>query len=164
MRNVADPLAGSYYVEWLTDRIEQEAWKLFNDLEQRGGYMKGLEDGWIKREIDNSAYDRKMKIKSGKLPIVGVNKYVTDEKEEHEPFRIDYAIERKAVERLKAFKNKRSQQDVAEVLEALKKACMVLKEGEGEVMPVLVEAARKGVTNGEMMETFREAFGWVVIE
>lgn len=164
MRDVTDPLAGSYYVEWLTDRIEKEAWKLFNEVEERGGYMKGLEDGWIKREIDNSAYERKQKITSGKLPVVGVNKYVMDEKEEHQPFRIDYAIERRAIERLRAFKKKRSQQEVDKTLADLKNGCVELKENKGALMPHLIEAARKGVTNGEMMDVMRDAFGWIVTE
>ncbi|MBW2615611.1 MAG: acyl-CoA mutase large subunit family protein [Deltaproteobacteria bacterium] len=164
MRDVTDPLAGSYFVEWLTDQIEKEAWKVFNEVEERGGYMKGLEDGWIKREIDNSAYDRKAKITSGKLPVVGVNKYVSDEKEEHQPFRIDYAIERKAIERLRAFKKKRSQQDVDKALADLKNACVELKENRGELMPHLIEGARKGITNGEMMDVMRDAFGWIVTE
>ncbi len=164
MRDVADPLAGSYYVECLTDQMEKEAWKIFNELEERGGYMKGLEDGQIKMEIDNSAYKTKKMITAGKIPVVGVNKYVMDEKEEHQPFRIDYEIERKAIERLRAFRKKRNQEDVDQALVALKNACMELKDGKGEVMPALVEAARKGATNGEMIIPMREAFGWVVTE
>lgn len=164
LRDVTDPLAGSYYVEWLTNRIEEEAWKLYNKLEERGGYMKGLEDGSIKRAIDNSAYERKNMIKSGKLSVVGVNKYVTGEREEHQPFRIDYEIERKAIERLKAFRKKRNQEEVDKALAVLRKACMGLKEANGELMPVLIEAAKKGVTNGEMMSVMGEAFGWVVTE
>jgi len=164
LRDVTDPLAGSYYIEWLTDRIEKEAWKIFNDVEERGGYMKGLEEGWIKRAIDDSAYERKKAIKSGKFPVVGVNKYVMEEEEEYEPFRVDYEIERKAIERLRAFKAKRNQKEVDNALAALRTACMEFREGRGELMPVLIEAARKGVTNGEMMETMRGAFGWVVME
>ena len=164
IKDVADPLAGSYYVEWLTDRIEQEAWKLFHELEERGGYMKGLKDGWIKRTIDNSAYLRKKAIKSGELPVVGVNRYVGAEKEEHQPFRVDYEVERKAVERLRAFRNKRNPRDVENSLEQLEQACKRCKAREGDLMPTLVDAARKGVTNGEMMEVMRGAFGWVVME
>ena len=126
--------------------------------------MKGLEDGWVKKNIDESAYRTKQKINSGKMPIVGVNKYVMEEESDYEPFRVDYEIERKAIERLKAFKAKRNQSEVDKALEALKKACYELKEGRGDLMPALVEAARKGVTNGEMTEPMREAFGWVVME
>ena len=164
IRDVADPLAGSYYVESLTDQMEQEAWKLYNELEERGGYMKSLEDGWVKRRIDNSAYARKKSIKEGKIPVVGVNRYVMEEEEEHQPFRVDYEVERKAIERIKAFRNKRNQQDVDKAVDDLKNACMELKDGKGELMPVLVEAARKGVTNGEMMDVMRGVFGWIVTE
>jgi methylmalonyl-CoA mutase N-terminal domain/subunit len=87
-----------------------------------------------------------------------------EEEADYEPFRVDYEIERKAIERLKAFKAKRNQSEVDKALEALKKACYELKEGRGDLMPALVEAARKGVTNGEMTEPMREAFGWVVME
>jgi methylmalonyl-CoA mutase N-terminal domain/subunit len=164
MKDVADPLAGSYYLEWLTDQIEQEAWKLFNELEERGGYMKGLKDCWVKQAIDNSAYQRKKMINSGELPMVGVNRYVTAEKEEHQPFRVDYAVEKKAIERLRAFRKKRNAQEVEKSIGQLEQACAKLKAGEGDLMPTLVDAARKGVTNGEMMDVMRGAFGWVVME
>ncbi len=165
LRNVTDPLAGSYYLEKLTDQMEQEAWKIYNDLEEKGGYMKGLEEGWIKKAIDDTSYDRKIAVKSGKWPVVGLNKFVMeDEEEEHQPFRVDPAIEKKAIERLKAFKAKRNQADVDTALENLKNACNDFRDGKGELMPVLVEAARKGVTNGEMAEPMRNSFGWIVSE
>lgn len=162
--DVADPLAGSYYVESLTDKMEQAAWKIFNELEERGGYRQGLADGSIKRAIDNSAYATKVKIKTGKQPVVGLNKYVLDLKENYEPFKVDIALERKSLERLKAFKAKRNQGDVDKALEAVKQACLGLRDGQGELMPVLVEAALKGATNGEMCEVMRGVFGWVVTE
>jgi methylmalonyl-CoA mutase N-terminal domain/subunit len=164
MRDVADPLAGSYYVEWLTDQMEQEAWKLLDKLEEQGGYMKALENGWIKQTIDNSAYTAKKDITSGDSPVVGVNRYSMEEKEEYEPFRVDYAVERKAIERLRAFRKKRNQADVDTALDGLKTACQAVKTADGALMPVLVEAARKGVTNGEMMDVMREAFDWRVAE
>lgn len=164
LREVTDPLAGSYYLEWLTDRLEQGAWELFNQVEERGGYQKGLADGWVKREIDNTAYERKRKITSGETQIVGVNRYVSDEQEVHQPFRVDQAIEQKAVERLRAFRSKRNPQEASQALSQLEQACQGFKEGRGDLMPVLIEAARKGVTNGEMMETMRGAFGWTVTE
>jgi len=164
LRDVTDPLAGSYYVETLTDQMEKKAGELLAEIDSQGGYMKSLENGWVKRTIDNSAYDTKQAIKSGAQPMVGVNKYVMDEEEEHQPFRVDYEIERKAIERLRAFRAKRSQQDVDKALEQVKGACAALKAGEGDLMPVLVEAARKGATNGEMMDVMRDHFGWVVTE
>jgi len=164
LRDVADPLAGSYYVESLTDQMEKKAQELLDEIEGQGGYMKCLENGWVKRTIDNEAYATKQAIKSGKLPMVGVNKYVMEEEEEHQPFRVNYEIERKAIERLRAFRAKRSQADVDQSLEQVKTACEAVKDGSGELMPVLVEAAKKGVTNGEMMAVMRDTFGWVVTE
>lgn len=164
VKQVADPLGGSYYVEWLTDRIESEAWKIFEEVEARGGYLEGLASGWIKRRIDQSAYARKQSIKKGERIVVGVNKYRMEEEEEHQPFRVDYAVERKAVERLRAFRNKRSQAEVDGAVRALHDACGALREDKGALMPALVEAARKGLTNGEMMDVMRENFGWQVAE
>jgi len=164
LRDVADPLAGSYYVEWLTDQMEKEAWKIYEELENRGGFMKGVGEGWVKQAIDDSAYTRKKKITDGSIPVVGVNKYVMDEEEAYEPFRIDMDIERKAIERLKAFRNKRNQKEAEKAIQMLKTACQDFNAGSGDLMPALVEAARKGVTNGEMMEEMKEAFGWEVTE
>lgn len=164
IRDVADPLGGSYYIEWLTDEIEKEGWKLFNDLENQGGYMKGLENGLIKRAIDSMAYETKKLIKTDQMPIVGVNKYVMDEKEEHMPFRVDLSVEREAIERLNAFRKARNQKEVDKAIDVLKNACAGFRNGEGHLMPVLIDAARKGVTNGEMMDVMRGAFGWRVTE
>ncbi|MFO7962355.1 MAG: acyl-CoA mutase large subunit family protein [Desulfobacterales bacterium] len=162
LRNVADPLGGSYYVESLTDAMEKEAWEIYDDLESKGGYLKGLEAGWIKRAIDDMSYKRKQAVKRGDWPVVGVNMYTTDEEMDYKQFKVDLDIERKAIEKLKAFKAKRSQQEVDKALEYLKKTCYEFKEGKSDLMPALVEAARKGATNGEMMVPMREAFGWYV--
>lgn len=164
LRDVADPLAGSYYVEWLTDQMEKSAWEIFNQLEERGGYQAGLADGSIKRAIDNSAYVTKKKIVSGKQPVVGLNKFNTNEKADYQPFRVDESLERKAIDRLNAFRKKRNQQDVDQSLVAVKNACLALRDGDGELMPVLIDAALKGATNGEMSEVMRGVFGWLVTE
>jgi methylmalonyl-CoA mutase, N-terminal domain len=167
IRNVADPLAGSYYVEWLTDKMEQEAWKIYNDLEKKGGYLKGIEEGWVKRDIDDMSYKRKKAVKEGKTPVVGVNMYTMEEEEEaaqYKQFKVDLTIEKKAIERLKAYKAKRSQEKVGNAIAHLKKTCNEFKEGKADVMPALVEAARSGLTVGEMTIPMRDAFGWYVSE
>lgn len=164
LRDVADPLGGSYFIEKLTDDIEAEAWKIFHGLEAAGGYRKGIETGEIKRNIDNASYELKKQINSGELPVVGVNRYVSDEAENYEPFRIDESIEVKAKARLHAYRAKRDQTAVEAALEDVATACRALKDGTGSLMPALVNAARKGATNGEMMVPMREAFGWYVSE
>ncbi|WP_405151052.1 acyl-CoA mutase large subunit family protein [Sphaerisporangium sp. NBC_01403] len=164
VRDVADPLGGSWFVEKLTDDMEAEAWKIYEDLEASGGYREGIETGEVKRNIDNASYEMKKLINSGELPVVGVNRYVSDETENYEPFRIDESIEDKAKARLDAYRAKRDQAAVDAALEDVRTACQALKDGTGPLMPALVEAARKGVTNGEMMVPMREAFGWYVSE
>ena len=164
LRDVADPLGGSYYLEKLTDDVEAAAWELYEEIESNGGYLHGIETGEIKRSIDNQSYELKKLINSGELPVVGVNKYISNESQNYEPFRIDEAIETKAKERLAAYRARRDEQAVADALVDLRKACEEFKTGDGAVMPALVDAARKGATNGEMMVPMREAFGWFVSE
>jgi len=164
LKDVADPLAGSYYVEWLTSEMEKEAWKIFDKLEEQGGFAEGLANGSIKAAIDNSAYETKQKIKSGKQPVVGLNQYQIDEEESYEPFRVDYELERRAIERLNAFKSKRNQEDAEKAIKHLGNACIDFKDGKGELMPALIHAAKNSVTNGEMMAVMKDAFGWYVTE
>jgi len=163
-RQVADPLGGSYFIEKLTDEMEAAAWEIFEDLEARGGYMHGIETGEIKRAIDNSSYEMKQRINSGALPVVGVNRYMSDTPQDYEAFRIDHAIEAKARERLERYRSARDQAAVDHAIAGVRAACEELKAGTGSLMPALIEAARKGVTNGEMMVPMREAFGWFVSE
>jgi methylmalonyl-CoA mutase, N-terminal domain len=164
LRDVADPLGGSYYIEKLTDDMEAAAWELFDEIEANGGYLHGIETGEIKRNIDNQSYEMKKMINSGELPVVGVNRYVSNEPENYEPFRIDEQIEEKAKQRLADYRAKRDESAVADGLAEVRTACEALKQGTGPLMPALVDAARKGVTNGEMMVPMREAFGWFVSE
>jgi methylmalonyl-CoA mutase N-terminal domain/subunit len=164
LRDVADPLGGSYFVEKLTDDIEAAAWELYEEIEAAGGYKHGIETGEVKRSIDNASYDMKKMINAGELPVVGVNRYVSDEAENYEPFRIDESIEEKAKSRLTAYKARRDEAAVAVALEDVRRACEALKQGTGPLMPALLDAARAGATNGEMMVPMREAFGWYVSE
>jgi methylmalonyl-CoA mutase N-terminal domain/subunit len=163
-RQVADPLGGSYFVEKLTDEMEAAAWEIFDDLEERGGYMRGIETGEVKRAIDTSAYELKQRINDGRQPVVGVNRYVNDVPQNYEAFRIDHAIEQKARDRLERYRAKRDQADVDRAIEGIRAACEDLKADRGSLMPALIEAARAGVTNGEMMVPMRESFGWFVSE
>jgi methylmalonyl-CoA mutase N-terminal domain/subunit len=164
VRQVADPLGGSYFVERMTDEMEAAAWEIYEELETRGGYMKGIETGEIKRAIDNSSYELKQRINSGEVPVVGVNKFVSNDPQQYEPFRVDLAIEEKARARLEAYRAGRDQAAVDAALVSVGEACARLKRGDGALMPALIDAARAGATNGELMVPMREAFGWFVSE
>jgi methylmalonyl-CoA mutase N-terminal domain/subunit len=164
VRQVADPLGGSYFVEQLTDQMEAEALEIFTELEERGGFLRGIETGEIKRAIDNSSYELKMKINSGEFPVVGVNRYASEIEGGYEPFRIDHALEDKARARLDAYRGRRDGAATTAALADLAVACEGLKAGTGPVMPAMIDAARAGATNGEMIAVMREAFGWFVSE
>lgn len=164
VRNVTDPLAGSFYVEKLTDQMEEAAWELYEKVEASGGFMKGIETGEIKRSIDDSSYQYKQKVNSGEIPVVGVNMFVNDEPQDYEHFRLDESVEAKTKDRLARFKEQRDEQAAQHALEELARACDEFKMGKRDLMPALVDAARTGATNGEMMVPMREAFGWYVSE
>ncbi|MET1123923.1 MAG: methylmalonyl-CoA mutase family protein [Archaeoglobaceae archaeon] len=153
--DVIDPLGGSYYVEWLTDRIEEEAMKYIEKIEEMGGMVKAIESGWVQREIHKSAYEKQKAIESGELVVVGVNKYVIEEDIEIELLRVPREVVEKQIARLRRFRENRDMGKVEKALERLKRAA----EGEENLMPYVLEAVRAKATLGEMTDALREVFG-----
>lgn len=150
-----DPLAGSYYVEALTDQIEAEVWAYLEKIDQFGGAVKAIEQGYIQREIQEAAYEYQMDIESTKRVVVGVNKFVVEEDAPQGLLRVEAAVESAQVKGLQSMKAERDQALVAESLAKLK----AVSESEENVMPALVEAARAYCTLGEISDVFREVFG-----
>jgi len=153
--DVADPLGGSYYVEWLTDKIEEEAMKYIEKIDEMGGMVRAIEAGFPQREIQRSAYEKQKKIDEGEMTVVGVNKYQIEEEIELEILRIDENMVRKQVERLKKFRELRDKKKVEEALEKLKKAA----EGEENLVPYILECIKARATLGETTDVLREVFG-----
>jgi len=153
--DVADPLGGSYYVEWLTDKIEEEAMKYIEKIDEMGGMVRAIEAGFPQREIQRSAYEKQKKIDEGEMTVVGVNKYQIEEEIELEILRIDENMVRKQVERLKKFRESRDKKKVEEALEKLKKAA----EGEENLVPYILECIKARATLGETTDVLREVFG-----
>ena len=154
--NTIDPLAGSYCVEAMTDRLEKEAYDYFERVESMGGVVKAIDRGFFQKEISDAAYVYQKKIEQKKAVVVGVNEYVIeDEKIEIPILKIDPEVERIQVERLRALRARRDNDLVKRCLEALKKAAA----GRDNLMPVIVEAARAYVTLGEMIEVLKGVFG-----
>jgi len=154
--DVADPLGGAYYLEWLTDEIEEEAMKYIEKIDEMGGVIKAIEDGYIQREIQRSAYEKQKAIDEGELVVVGVNKYRIDEEIKAEILRIDEEVVRKQIERTKKFRENRDKSRVGEAIEKLKKAA----EREDEnLVPYILEAVKAKATLGEMTDALREVFG-----
>ena len=154
--DVADPLGGAYYIEWLTDEIEEEAMKYIEKIDEMGGVIKAIEDGYIQREIQRSAYEKQRAIDEGELVVVGVNKYKIEEEIKAEILRIDEKVVRKQIERTKRFRENRDKKRVEEAIEKLKKAA---DNPDENLMPYILEAVKAKATLGEMTDALREVFG-----
>ncbi len=150
-----DPLAGSYYVEWLTDKIEAEAMRYIEEIRRLGGVIKGIEAGYFLREIGDASYRFQQEVESGERIIVGVNAF-QDEKEIEVPIQeIDPEIERIQAERLARVRRERDPERVEAALAGLRQAAA---SGQN-TMPHFVEAALAYATLGEMMDVLRGVYG-----
>jgi len=151
-----DPLAGSYYIENLTNEIEKRAFEYIEKIDKMGGMLKAIESGYVQREIAESAYNYQKAVESGEQIIVGVNKFVIEEdKKDLEILKINEEVEKRQVEKLKKMKEKRDNTAVKDKLKALKKAA----QGTDNLMPYILDCVRVYCTLGEMADTLREVFG-----
>ncbi|TAK65588.1 MAG: methylmalonyl-CoA mutase [Betaproteobacteria bacterium] len=157
--DVVDPLAGSYYVEWLTDRSEQEMRAILQKIADAGGMVKAIEAGIVQRDIARQAYEEERRIQSGQKARVGVNCLVVKEEEggmEHETFSVDPDLGRRHIERLKEIRRQRDQGRLTLSLEGLKKAAA---DESQNLVPHVMEAVRCMATGGEIAGVLREVFG-----
>jgi len=154
--NVADPLGGSYYVEKLTDDIEAEAERYFELIDSQGGVIACIENGFFQREIADASYKYQLELDRKEKIIVGINDFVEQDEVIDIPIlKISKEVEEKQVKRLKALKASRNPEDVKNALANLKKAAA---DGTN-LMPVVLDCARKYVTLGEMCAELKEVFG-----
>jgi len=151
----ADPLAGSYFVEALTNEVEAAAWQLIEKIDAMGGSIPAIEEGFIQDEIAASAYEYQKKIESGDKVSVGVNKFQTAETFTAPPFKIDESIQRIQTEKLNALKAERDQ---AKVIECLQRIESYAINGEN-LMPAVLEAVEQYCTLGEIADVLRKVFG-----
>ena len=155
--NVVDPLAGSYYVESLTQQLADAAWALIEKIESMGGMTKAVELGWPKQQIEEAATRKQAAIDKGEDVIVGVNKYRLEEEAKIETREVDNrAVREGQIKRLEKIKRSRDADSVAQKLMALEAAA---KLGKGNILELAVEAARARATVGEMSDALRRAFG-----
>ncbi len=152
---VVDPLAGSWYVEWLTDEMERRALEHIRRIDEMGGMLRAVEEGYPQRELAESAYRWQREIEAGDRIVVGVNAFRLDEAEPIPILRIDETVARGQVERLGAVRAGRSAPRVADALAALERAT---REG-ANVMPPILDAVRAYATLGEISDVFRKVFG-----
>ena len=151
-----DPLAGSYYVEHLTNEIEERAQKYIEQIDGIGGAVAAIEKGFMQREITKSAYRFQKEVEAKKRVIVGVNDFVSDEKVSMKLLQIDPAIEKKLVKQLKRIKRERNKEKVNEALSKLREAA---EKENVNLVPFILEAVKEYATLGEVCGTLREVFG-----
>jgi len=154
---VVDPLGGSFYVEYLTEQLVDNAWALIEEVENLGGMTKAIESGIPKMRIEEAAAAKQARIDSGKDVIVGVNKYQTDEKPDFEILDIDNtAVRLEQIARLEKLKRERNLQSVDAALQELEKAAST---GEGNLLELAIVAARNRATLGEISAAMEKTFG-----
>jgi len=155
--NTIDPLAGSYFVEALTSKIEQEVLNYFDEIDKRGGVLKCIETGYFQREIARSAYQFQQEIDKKERTIVGVNDFIVEGEELEIPIlRIDEAAYNEQVSSIKKAKEMRDNDKVKRCLEDLKKVAATESEN---TMPLIIDAVKAYATEGEICDVFREVYG-----
>ncbi len=153
--DTVDPLAGSYFIESLTDEVEKAAWKLIEKIDAMGGSVAAIEQGFIQDEIEKSAYEYQRQIENGEKIIVAVNKFQSKEKNTIPVFKVDEHVQALQIEKLKALKLKRDNNKVASFLATLKKKAL----SDENLMPAVLEAVENYCTLGEISDELRKIFG-----
>jgi methylmalonyl-CoA mutase N-terminal domain/subunit len=153
--DTVDPLGGSYYVDWLTDKMEEETYKYFDKVERLGGVIPAIETGFFQREIAESAYRYQKEIDENERTFVGVNRYQLDEDHSIPLLKMDEKGEQRQINRLNNLRRKRNQSKVDTNLQKLRKAA----EGEENLMPLILDCIHSYATLGETCDVLREVFG-----
>jgi methylmalonyl-CoA mutase N-terminal domain/subunit len=153
--NTIDPLAGSYFIESLTKLMEEKAWEYINKIDDMGGILAAIDKGFPQMEIADAAYHYQQQIDKKEKIVVGVNKYVVEEKAPPETLRIDEAVEERQNARLQEVKKKRDNRKVAQILKDLRAASRT----DRNLMPYVIEAVREYATEQEICDVWRDVFG-----
>jgi methylmalonyl-CoA mutase N-terminal domain/subunit len=154
--NTIDPLGGSYFVEALTDRMEEKAYQYFAKIDELGGMVEAIKAGYPQREIADAAFRYQRELETGVRKLVGVNAYTEGEDHELEILRIDPRFEADQVRRVRALRERRESEQAIAALERLEQAA---RDPDENLMPYLLEATRAEVTEGEMVQALQKVFG-----
>jgi methylmalonyl-CoA mutase N-terminal domain/subunit len=153
--NTVDPLAGSYYIESLTNQIEQGALGYLGKIADMGGTLKAIEQGYVQQEIQNAAYDVQQSIDRLEQVVVGVNRFQTEGDKSVPVLRIDETLERRQIERLRALRARRDQSAAESAIRGVEEAA---RSG-ANVMPAIIDAVENNCTVGEVSDAMRRVFG-----
>ncbi len=155
-----DPLGGSYYVEWLTDEIEEQAMKYIENIENMGGMTRAIERGYIQKEIADSAYKFQMEIEKGEKIVVGVNKFVDKEEEINiEIMKVSEEVAEKQIRRLREIKRRRDWRKVESSLDELKKVAEKEEDNKNNIVPYIYRSVKSYATLGEIVAALKEVYG-----
>jgi methylmalonyl-CoA mutase N-terminal domain/subunit len=150
-----DPIAGSYYVESLSDEIERQAFAYIHKIDALGGSVAAINRGYFQDEIASSAYEYQREIEDGERILVGVNKYATDQKSIQNILKIDEKMTARQIKRVKDFKKNRDSNQVSNAMQKLEKAA----QGSENLMPYIINCVESNVTLGEISDSLRGIFG-----
>jgi len=153
--NTVDPIGGSFFVESLTNKIEEEAMEYIRKIDAMGGAMAAIQRGFYQKQIADSAYEYQKEVEGKERIVVGVNEFITEAKVPIKLLKVDPETERKQVERLGRVRAERDGKKVKEALKKLRRAA----DGNDNLMPFMLEAVKAYATNGEISDTLREMFG-----
>ncbi len=153
--NTVDPVGGSYFVEILTNRIEEEVFKYIDHIEENGGALWAVESGYYQKEIQNSAYDYQKKIEKDERIVVGVNRFVEEQEIKEDIFRVNPEVQKEQIRKLKNIKDKRDNKKVESKLNELKEKA---KTNENLVYPVM-DCVETYASIGEICDVLREIWG-----
>jgi methylmalonyl-CoA mutase, N-terminal domain len=154
--DAVDPFAGSYYVEWLTDRMEEEARRYFDQIDEMGGVVAGIERGFFQREIQEASFRYQRAVESGSEKIVGVNAYTVDAPVKVPRLKISEEARRHQSRRLAALRAKRNAGRHAKALDGVRRAA---EREDKNTMPAVLAALRAQATLGEIVRAFQDVFG-----
>jgi methylmalonyl-CoA mutase N-terminal domain/subunit len=153
--NTVDPLAGSYYVEHLTDTLESEAMKLIQFIDEMGGSVAAVESGWMQEQIARSSYEAQKAIENGEQIVVGVNAFTTNETESMPSFKINDSIRQQQSEKIAKIRASRDAKKFESAMANLSNAAA----GDDNLMPYILECVESYATLGEIADIFRNKFG-----
>ncbi|HEX3642097.1 MAG TPA: methylmalonyl-CoA mutase family protein, partial [Ktedonobacteraceae bacterium] len=152
---VVDPLAGSYYVEYLTDAIEERAWEYIHKIDALGGSVRAIEQGFLQAEIEQAAYDYQRALEQGQAVVVGVNRFTVEQDEHPTLHHVDPAVGKRQAAKLATLRQRRDNEQVAQKLQALVDAA----SGNANLVPLIIDAVEAYATLGEISDALRRIFG-----
>lgn len=156
LTDVIDPLGGSYYLEWLTNEMEEQAFRYFEKIEELGGVLEAIKQGYLQREIANTSYSKSQQMENGERFVVGVNKHTQEEEKSIKYLKVQSTLEQKAATSLRSLRRKRNEKQVKASLEKLR---MAFENPDANSIEPMLEVVRSYATLQEIMDVGRGVFG-----